>query len=93
MEGTMLDNDRLRADAEDAEVFSKMARIRLLAAQASCDRLAARWKDAQARRRATAQGDRPQSPKSLTGRSSEASPERGSATWLEEHEVSERVGG
>ncbi len=43
----MLDNDRLRADAEDAEVFSQMARSRLLAAKASRDRLAARWNQAQ----------------------------------------------
>jgi hypothetical protein len=84
MEGTMLDNDRLLADAEDAEVFSKMARSRLLAAQASCDSLAARWKDAQARRRAIAQSDRPQSAKSLTGFSPATNRlSGGSATWLE----------
>lgn len=46
----MADQDRLRADAEDAEVFSEMARTRLEFALASRDALVRRQKIAEQRR-------------------------------------------
>ena len=58
----MPDADRMRADAEDAEVFSEMARSRLRFAVASRAALVQRWKDAQehrvcARRRQSSEGE------------------------------------
>jgi hypothetical protein len=53
----MRDADRLRANAENAEVFSEMARSRLRFALATRDALVRQWNDAQRRRERRSQGN------------------------------------